>query len=193
MVRTSKVEPGSATPTAKSRVVVPGHNDQDLGDFRSDSPTAPQLSLYFLLVIAAAQGWLLRSFDVETAFLNGEKLLRELYCWPPADIKGVDPRNLWKLKKGVFGLTEAPRLWWLRIRKDLLKCGWTEVKAAPATFILLDAAERLCGILVLHVDDGLVAGEGAHYEKSLEHAEAGPSKGDPRPGHQVHRPLGEAG
>ena len=56
---------------AKSRFVVPGHNDQDLGQFRSDSPTAPQLSLYFLMVISAAYGWDLMSFDVETAFLNG--------------------------------------------------------------------------------------------------------------------------
>ena len=41
---------------AKSRFVVPGHNDQDLGQFRSDSPTAPQLSLYFLMVISASLG-----------------------------------------------------------------------------------------------------------------------------------------
>ena len=114
------------------------------------------------MVIAAAKGWDLSSFDVETAFLNGERLLRELYCWSPADMKDVDPRRLWKLQKGVFGFTEAPRLWWLRIRKDLLRCGWVEVRAAPATFILLDKSGKLCGILVLHVDDGLLAGGGAH-------------------------------
>ena len=90
------------------------------------------------MVISAAFGWDLMSFDVETAFLNGIALARELYCWPPNDVKNIDPKKLWRLKKGVFGLTEALRLWWLRIRGDLLACGWTEVKAAAATFILKD-------------------------------------------------------
>ena len=76
VVRTSKKDPGQKTPVAKSRIVVPGHKDQDLGEFRSDSPTAPQVSLYFLMVIAAGYGWDLSSFDVEIAFLIGEKLLR---------------------------------------------------------------------------------------------------------------------
>ena len=75
--------------TAKSRFVVPGHNDQDLGQFRSDSPTAPQLALYFLMVISAACSWDLMSFDVETAFLSGVALARELYCWPPNDVKAM--------------------------------------------------------------------------------------------------------
>ena len=68
-VRTNKGEAGEEI-EAKSRVVVPGHNDQDLGAFRSDSPTAPQLSLYLLMVIAAAKKWPLQAFDMETAFLN---------------------------------------------------------------------------------------------------------------------------
>ena len=56
----------------------------------------------------------------------------------------------------------------MRIRGDLLECGWTEVKAASATFILKDEKKQLCGVLVLHVDDGLFCGSGKHYEKSLE-------------------------
>jgi hypothetical protein len=53
------------------------------------------------MVISAAFGWDLMSFDVETAFLNGIALARELYCWPPNDVKGIDPKKLWRLKKGV--------------------------------------------------------------------------------------------
>ena len=72
-LRTNKAAEGLK---AKSRFIVPGHNDQDLGDFRSDAPTSPQLSLYLLLVIAASKAWDIMSFDVETAFLNGEGLGR---------------------------------------------------------------------------------------------------------------------
>ena len=33
------------------------------------------------------------SFDVETALLSGIALTRELYCWPPNDMKDVNPKN----------------------------------------------------------------------------------------------------
>ncbi len=79
----------------------------------------------------------------------------------------MNPRSLWKFKKGVFGWSEAPQLLWLPIRKDLLACGWTEVKAAPATFILKNRFGKLCGVLVLHVDDVLLCGSGPTYDESL--------------------------
>ncbi len=37
-----------------------------------------------------------------------------------------------------------------------------------AVFIMKDPAGKLCGILVLHVDDGLTCGEGKHYHAALE-------------------------
>ncbi len=82
---------------AKSRFVVPGHSDQDLGQFRIDSPPAPQLALYFLMVISASFGYDLMSFDVETtAFLNGVALARELYCWRPNDVSVINSFGLGK-------------------------------------------------------------------------------------------------
>ena len=70
-------------------------------------------------------------------------------------------------------MTEAPRLRWLRIRGDLLAFGWTEVKAAAATFILKDKRGKLCGVLVLHVDDGLCCGYGSYYEGALKELQSG--------------------
>ena len=68
----------------------------------------------------------------------------------------------------MFGLSEAPRLWWLRIRKDLVETGWEELSVMAAVFIIKDPAGKLCGILVLHVDDGLTCGRGKHYTAALE-------------------------
>ena len=50
----------------------------------------------------------------------------------------------------------------------MLACGWTEVKAAAATFILKDTQDKLCGVLVLHVDDGLCCGRGKCYEDAFK-------------------------
>jgi len=68
-------------------------------------------------------------------------------------------------------LTEAPRYWWLRIRKDLLDTGWLEIPFLPATFLQYDD-NGLCGVCVLHVDDGMLAGKGPRYEKSLRYLQA---------------------
>ena len=84
VLRTNKAATEADDPIAKSRIIVPGHNDMDIGKFRSDAPTAPQLALYMMLVITAGHEWILQSFDVETAFLNGIPLGREVYAIAPS-------------------------------------------------------------------------------------------------------------
>ena len=171
VVRTNKGQPGQEL-QARSRIVVPGHLDQDLGEFRSDAPTAPQMGLFMVLTMSATFRWKLSAFDVEAAFLNGVPLERTLYVRPPLDLHGQNPRELWRLKKAVFGLTEAPRAWWLRIRKDLLETGWYEVPFLTAVFLLYDGEKGLVGVLLLHVDDGLTGGEGPRYRKALDDLKA---------------------
>lgn len=88
---------------------------------------------------------------METAFLNGEKLGRELYVPPPLEIAGagVNSAGLWRIKKGVLGLTDAPPLWWLQVRSDLLATGWTELRGVAATFALFSTDGRLQGLLAV--------------------------------------------
>ena len=167
VLRTNKAATEEDDPIAKSRIIVPGHNDMDIGKFRSDAPTAPQLALYMMLVITAGHDWILQRFDVETAFLNGVPLGREVYARAPLGFKNVNPNTLWKINKGVFGLQEAPRLWWLKFRGDLIEMGWIELRYIKAVFILLDEKGKLIGILVIHVDDGLCAGKGRQFDQAL--------------------------
>jgi len=68
-----------------------------------------------------------------------------------------------ELVKGVFGLKESPRLWWLKLRDAGLDAGFVEVRSAPGTFRVLDKAEKLVGMLVVHVDDGVWAGSGPAF------------------------------
>ena len=69
-----------------------------------------------------------------------------------------------ELVKGVFGLRESPRLCWLQLREHILACGVVDSRFSPATFEIHDNDGKLCGMLNLHVDDGLWAGAGAVYE-----------------------------
>ncbi|CAE7610734.1 RE2 [Symbiodinium sp. CCMP2592] len=110
---------------AKSRLVVSGHTDPDIvsGALRTDSPTVSRTAVMTLLQLAASQsdaGWGVAAGDVTAAFLNGEKLDRELYLRQPKHgLPGLHPDQLIKVEKGVFGLIDSPRKWWKKFKKDI--------------------------------------------------------------------------
>ena len=63
---------------AKSRLVLPGHRDLQIGLYRTDAPTTSPLAVYVAAVIAVSMGWIGELFDVMTAFLIGKELDREV-------------------------------------------------------------------------------------------------------------------
>ncbi|OLP81844.1 Copia protein [Symbiodinium microadriaticum] len=75
-----------------------------------------------LLQIAASRqdaGWGVSAGDVTAAFLNGERLDRELYLRQPKHgLPGLHPEQLIKVEKGIFGLIDSPRKWWKQFKKD---------------------------------------------------------------------------
>ena len=158
-VRTNKAkDPGHLV--AKSRIVFPGDVDVDAGKlpedggFRTDSPTSPQVAFHLLCSEAVQRHWKLTTFDVKTAFLSGEQQEREIYVRPPKDgLPGVPADALLQPLKGVFGLKEAPRLWYLAARKKCEEAGFEELRTAKSTFVIRNPDGSLAGILVLHVDD----------------------------------------
>ena len=154
---------------AKSRLVVPGHVAPD-GEVRTDAPVTPQQSLYISLSLSANHRWRIGSFDVKDAFLSGKKNPRKLFVRPPREgIRGVPQDALIELVKGVSGLRESPRLWWLQLREHILTSGFVESRFSPATFMIYDPKDgSFCGVLVVHVDDGLWAGAGAVFESARD-------------------------
>jgi hypothetical protein len=164
-VRTSKGDKVKEL-KAKSRLVVPGHKDPDLGEFRTDSPTTSTLAVQVAVSIAVSKSWPGETFDVSTAFLSGKETSRQVYVRAPTEglpaaegEKSVRPRGLLEILKGAYGLAEAPRLWYLRARELLAKCGFEELRVCRSVFCLRNASKELCGIVTLHVDDGLIFGD----------------------------------
>ncbi len=173
-IRTNKDKSGDDL-IAKSRIVTPGHVDPDgdvpieHGGFRTDAPTASQLAFHMLCSSAVRKKWKLRSFDCKTAFLTGEAHNRELYVRPPREgLPGVPPGSLIKLIKGAYGLGEAPRLWYLKIRAMILDSGFTEMRTSKGAFVVRDSDGNTCGMLIIHVDDACFAGAGEAYDKAIE-------------------------
>ena len=154
---------------AKSRMVIPGHLDPHLGEYRSDAPTTAWVAVQMAKCIATSRSWRATCFDVSTAFLSGKEVKREVYIRAPVDglpacprlgEKAVAPGELLRVCKSAYGLSEAPRLWYLRATELLAEVGFQEIPMCKATYIWKKGgSSEVAAILCLHVDDGLLVAE----------------------------------
>ena len=115
-------------------------------------------------MIAVSMDWSGYIVDVVTAFLTGEKLQRELSTRAPKEgllavgpCPSVKPFGLLKILKGAYGLTEAPRLWYVKAKNLLEGIDAVELKIARAVFVFREKHKTgragLIAILSLYVDD----------------------------------------
>ena len=163
---------------AKARLCVGGQRDPDLGQVQMsvDAPTANRFSLLVGLHVALARGWVVSIGDIRAAFLNGVEAPRNLFFRQPArGIPGLAPGQLVEILKGVFGLSTSPKLWWLKLSKDLLSL---KVKGEngedyvveqnevdPCAFRVCQTqlesggAKKVVGMIFTHVDDLMLMGE----------------------------------
>ena len=152
---------------ANARLVIPGYQDETAYTVRKDAPTSSRSSQHILFVTAASKGWTLWSADIKSAFLKGELFAegeRELYITNIRCQSEDEPMLpfgktcLAKVRKGVCGLADSPRRWYLRLHRSLTNLGWMRSQMDAAQWFLYDANQCLHGILVSHVDDLLMAG-----------------------------------
>ena len=138
----------------KARLVARGF-EEDLSGIQTDSPTCGKESLRVVLAIASSKGWNCNSIDVKAAFLQGAPLDREVYIRPPAEADAGD--KIWKMNTCVYGLNDASRYWYLRVREELYSLGMRTSKYDNAIFYWYKN-NRLEGIITCHVDDFLWCG-----------------------------------
>ncbi|CAK0825635.1 unnamed protein product, partial [Prorocentrum cordatum] len=160
-----------APPKPKARLCCGGHNDPDLAmGLRADAPTVSRHSVLTFLAVAAAYDFDIVAGDIECAFMQGEEHGRaeELYMSQPKEgLPNMDPRCLLKVKKGIFGLADAPRLWWRRLRRGLVEADlkdedvkpilMMQSRLDPTVFRGFSEDGRLCILVCVHADDLLVA------------------------------------
>ena len=100
---------------AKARLCVQGQHDPDakLGTVKTDAPTVQRSGFHAFLQLAANLGWLaqLAIGDISSAFLQGEPRRgpEPLYMRQPrGGLPGLEPGQLLKIEKGIYGLPDAP-------------------------------------------------------------------------------------
>ena len=146
--------------TVKARLCARGF--QELLDFCTDSPICSRESVRIAFAIIASNGWTLNSIDVKTAYLQGKLIERTVFIHPP---KGAKTSKIWRLHKCIYGLADAPRQWYLRVREELIK-----LRSRPSD---LDAAlfcwfsdGTLVGILICFVE-GMIWGSTQSFKVNV--------------------------
>ena len=152
----------------KSRLVCRGFQELDDEGLKvqSDSPTAQKEAMKTFATIAAhMEIEQLRSCDIQAAFLQADDLKRDIYMVPPKDV--AEPGILWKLRKPLYGLSDAGRKFWLKVRKMLLSNGYDRVVGDEAFYYKLQDG-KLIGLLLLHVDDFMYGGSKEFVKETTE-------------------------
>ena len=122
-----------------------------------DSPTVGKGAMRTVLAIATSMKWVIKTTDINFAFLQGKELDREVHLRPP--VESHTPSNIiWKLKHGLYDLKDGSRQFFISVKEELLKLGFKQCTLDPAiSYVRKD--EKLRGIICCHVDDFLHSGD----------------------------------
>ena len=134
----------------KARLVCKGFMQREGIDYgETYAPVVKFESLRAVIVIAAACEKHILGMNVETAFLNGE--LEEGVYMQISEGVGGPTGMVWKLKKSLHGLKQAPRAWNNKLRSVL----------TAASFVRFGLDHALCRnvIIGVYVDDLLIIGD----------------------------------
>ena len=99
----------------------------------------------------------LENLDVKTSFLHGD-LEEDIYMEQTEgyQVKGKE-KLVCRLNKSLYGLKQAPRQWYLKFDKFMSEQGYTRCHSDHCVY-LKRKNDGSYIILLLHVDDMLVAG-----------------------------------
>nr|GFD12307.1 retrovirus-related Pol polyprotein from transposon TNT 1-94 [Tanacetum cinerariifolium] len=105
----------------KARLVARGYRQEEGINFEESFALVARLdAIRIFLAFAAHMNMIVYQMDVKTTFLNGI-LQEEVYVSQPDGFVDKDkPNHVYKLKKALYGLIQAPRAWYDILSKFLL-------------------------------------------------------------------------
>ena len=170
----------------KMRLVLKGFMEQNQKSLQTTSPTATRTGHRIVTQTSADQAWDIEGLDISTAFLQGfsfDKLppgiKRQPCAFVPPDgtfallatlstewkEAAANPNEfLFELHKSVYGLKDAPLMWFIAINDFLKSYGLTNCSHDQCLY-KLHRDGKLVLLLSLHVDDTLTTGQKAELNK----------------------------
>nr|GEV02357.1 copia protein [Tanacetum cinerariifolium] len=119
----------------KSRLVDQGFRKEEGIDFEeSFTPVARIEAIHIFVANAANKDMTIFKMDVKKAFLNGE-LKEEVYVSQPEGFVDQEyPSHVYKLKKAIYDLKQAPRAWYDMLSSFLISKDFSKGAVNPTLF-----------------------------------------------------------
>jgi hypothetical protein len=142
----------------KARFETRGFTQKEGIDYEETfAPVARYTSIRTIIVFAFILGWKLHQMDVKTTFLNG-KIEQEVFVEQPNGFvlhnKGT---HVCKLRKAMYGLKQAPKVWNDRIDGFLKSLGFQKSDDDANLYFKVRANQPV--ILIPYVDDLFLIGD----------------------------------
>lgn len=150
-VLTEKLKEGETI--TKARLVARGF-EENTENLKKNSPTCDKESVRLLLALASINSWDCHTVDIQSAYLQGNKIEREVFLKPPSEFSNG---KLWKLNKTIYGLCDAARAWYNRVKDELTSLS-VKICSLDKGLFMWYRNGQLEGIIVVYVDDFLWAG-----------------------------------
>nr|GFA21299.1 retrovirus-related Pol polyprotein from transposon TNT 1-94 [Tanacetum cinerariifolium] len=140
----------------KARLVARGYRPEERIDFEESFATVARLeAVWIFFTFAAHMNMIVYQMDVKTAFLNG--ILREEVYVNQQDgfVDPNNPNHVYRLKKTLYGVKQAPRAWYDLLSSFLLSQGFSKDTVDPTLFISRKGKDIL--LIQIYVDDIIFA------------------------------------
>jgi hypothetical protein len=144
----------------KSKLVAQGYSQKEGIDYEDTFARIARLeAIQILLAFSVAKGFKLYQMDVKSAFLNGF-LEEEVYVKKPPGFESAEfPHWVYRLRKALYGIKQAPRAWYGHLRGFWFNKGFEMGKVDKTLFLLRQGDNIL--IVQVYVDD-IVFGSLSH-------------------------------
>ena len=158
---------------AKARVVLIGFRHPDLIEknkttgrplLQTSSPTISRIGRHILLQSIAFDQHRLESADAKSAFLQADNQEESRRLWTKATPEiaysmGVTPGTLLRIIGAIYGLTNAPRIFWKDASMKLKSIGAEQNPIDRCLWIVRNPQGKVCGRIGSQVDDFVFGGD----------------------------------
>ena len=132
------------------------------------APVVRWSTIRTILALAAGYSWPIHQMDVITAFLNGD-LTDEVYMEIPEGFpEAGNPTKVCRLKRALYGLRQAPQVWYDKINTWLQQQNLRQSDLDPNLFYSVENGQYT--IVLIYVDDMLITGDNETKILALQRA-----------------------
>ncbi|KAK1415001.1 hypothetical protein QVD17_30770 [Tagetes erecta] len=151
----------------KARLISQGYTQQEGIDYEEVfAPVAQLEAIRVFLAYASFMKFKVFQMDVKGAFLYGP-ITDDVYVRQPPGFEDPEyPHRVYKLSKALYGLHQAPRIWYETLSKHLLEHGFSRGQIDPTLFMKRENEDLLC--VQVYVDDIIFGSTSSSMCKEFE-------------------------